>query len=127
MLGVQKLLQNCERGRKTFWAILMFVIGVLKLFKRSYPTNIPREFHVETTWKRLLPRRFNVEYTWCIFRELGYQKCFPDISGTQKNCFNSSKIPSALVPGIKNDYYVRYARIIDFASCWIKIYLHFYT
>ena len=30
------------------------------------PTNTPRVFHVETTWKRLFPRRFNVEYTWSV-------------------------------------------------------------
>ena len=28
------------------------------------PTNTPRRFHVETTWKRPFPRRFNVESTW---------------------------------------------------------------
>ena len=28
------------------------------------PTNAPRVFHVETTWKRPFPRRFNVEYMW---------------------------------------------------------------
>ena len=33
-----------------------------------YPTNTPRGFHVETTWKRLFPRRFNVESTWCVCR-----------------------------------------------------------
>ena len=30
------------------------------------PTNSPRIFHVEATWKWLLPRHFNVEYTWCV-------------------------------------------------------------
>ena len=35
---------------------------------RCYPTNTPRVFHVEATWKRLFPRRFNVEYTWCVCR-----------------------------------------------------------
>ena len=30
------------------------------------PTNTPREFHVETTWKRPFPRRFNMEFTWCV-------------------------------------------------------------
>ena len=34
---------------------------------------------------------------------LGYQNFVPDASGTQ-NSFNFSKILSALVPGIKNDY-----------------------
>ena len=27
------------------------------------PTNTPRVFHVETTWKQPFPRRFNVGYT----------------------------------------------------------------
>ena len=33
-----------------------------------YPTNAPRGFHVETTWKGSFPRRFNVEYTWFVCR-----------------------------------------------------------
>ena len=33
------------------------------------PTNTPRGFHVETTWKQPLPRRFNVESAWCVCRE----------------------------------------------------------
>ena len=28
------------------------------------PTNAPRGFYVETTWKGSFPRRFNVESTW---------------------------------------------------------------
>ena len=39
-----------------------------------YPTNTPRVFHVETTWKRSFPRRFNVEYTWSVCRVLGYNR-----------------------------------------------------
>ena len=35
----------------------------------SNPTNTPRGFHVETTWKRSFPRRFNMESTWCVCRE----------------------------------------------------------
>ena len=31
---------------------------------RTIPTNTPRGFHVETTWKCPFPRRFNVESTW---------------------------------------------------------------
>ena len=34
-VGVRKLLQTCKRGMRTFWAILSFVVGVPKLFKRS--------------------------------------------------------------------------------------------
>ena len=33
-----------------------------------FPTNTPRGFHVETTWKQSFPRRFNVESTWCVCR-----------------------------------------------------------
>ena len=36
------------------------------------PTNTPRGFHVETTWKQPFPRRFNVESTWCVCREGAY-------------------------------------------------------
>ena len=42
--------------------------GIVK-WKNS-PTNIPRGFHVETTWKRSFPRRFNMESTWCVCRVL---------------------------------------------------------
>ena len=34
-----------------------------------HPTNTPRGFHVETTWKRSFPRRFNVESTWCVCKD----------------------------------------------------------
>ena len=33
-----------------------------------FPTNTPRVFHIETTWKRLFTRRFNLKYTWCVCR-----------------------------------------------------------
>ena len=39
------------------------------------PTNTPRVFHLEKTWKRPLPRRFNVECTWCVCRK---KKIVPD-------------------------------------------------
>ena len=42
------------------------VMKICSLF-RHYPTNTPRGFHVETTWKRPFPRRFNVESTWCVY------------------------------------------------------------
>ena len=35
--------------------------------------NTPREFHVETTWKRPFPRRFNVESTWCVCNDVGIE------------------------------------------------------
>ena len=34
----------------------------------GFPTNIPRVFHVEITWKRMFPRRFNVECTRSVRR-----------------------------------------------------------
>ena len=37
--------------------------------QRKTPTNTPRVFQVETTWKRPFPRRFNLEYTWCVCRD----------------------------------------------------------
>ena len=43
-----------------------------------FPTNTPRGFHVETTWKQLFPRHFNVESTWCVCR----------VSCTEKNFIN---------------------------------------
>ena len=33
------------------------------------PTNTPRVFHAETTWKQTFPHHFNVEYTWSVCRE----------------------------------------------------------
>ena len=36
---------------------------------KSNPTNTPRVFHVETTWKQSFQRLFNVEYTWSVCRE----------------------------------------------------------
>ena len=43
----------------------------MKVFAKivdGYPTNTPRRFHVETTWKRPFSLRFNVESTWCVCR-----------------------------------------------------------
>ena len=39
-----------------------------KSLRSTIPTNTPRGFHVEMTWKRSFPRRFNVESTWCVCR-----------------------------------------------------------
>ena len=36
--------------------------------KSLHPTNTPRVFHVETTWKRSFLRHLNVEYTRCVCR-----------------------------------------------------------
>ena len=48
-------------------------LGLLTLRQRGFscnPTNTPRVFHVETTWKRPFLRRFNVEYMWCVCRDI---------------------------------------------------------
>ena len=46
--------------------------GKCQIFKNfpewDIPTNRPRVFHVEMTWKQSFPRRFNVEYMWCVCR-----------------------------------------------------------
>ena len=44
-----------------------------KVVGSYHPTNTPRGFHVETTWKRSFPHRFNVESTWCCRAESGTQ------------------------------------------------------
>ena len=44
------------------------LIECFKSFLTLYPTNTPRGFHVETTWKRRFPRRFNEESKWCVCR-----------------------------------------------------------
>ena len=76
MSGVPKLLQSCKRGTKTFWSILSFAVGVPKLLKRLC-------WGTKTLCHMLLGCHM-----------------LPGL----KNSFNSSKIPSALVPSIKNDY-----------------------
>ena len=40
-----------------------------------HPTNTPRGFHVETTWKRSFSRRFNVESTWCVCKDYQCPDC----------------------------------------------------
>ena len=74
-------------GLQLFWKVSptqVFSFGICENFKNTYfeenlllkpvqissglPTNTPRGFHVETTWKRPFPRRFNVESTWCVCR-----------------------------------------------------------
>ena len=52
----QQLLFQAKHGIK---AVLDFWL---------FPTNTPRVFHVETTWKRSLLSRFNIKHTWCTFR-----------------------------------------------------------
>ena len=43
--------------------------GIAKI-NTSNPTNTPRGFQVDTTWKRPFPRRSNVESGWCVCREV---------------------------------------------------------
>ena len=38
------------------------------LYQSLLPTNTPRGFYVETTWKRSFPRSLNVELMWCVCR-----------------------------------------------------------
>ena len=45
-----------------------FQILILTNTRIPFPTDTPRVFHVETTWKRTIPHRFNVEYTWSVCR-----------------------------------------------------------
>ena len=40
---------------------LYSILSLLHPWRRIFPTNTPRGFHVETIWKRPFPRRFNVE------------------------------------------------------------------
>ena len=49
------------------WAEKLFQINIsLWIWFIRYPTNTPRVFHVETTWKQQFLHRFNVENTWCV-------------------------------------------------------------
>ena len=50
--------------------------GKPKLLLKSifFPTNTPRVFHIEMTWKHSFPRRFNVEYTWWVCRVASIRK-----------------------------------------------------
>ena len=52
------------------WKIGAFQQTVVRVsyILKNYPTNTPRGFHVETTWKWSLPRHFNVKSTWCVCR-----------------------------------------------------------
>ena len=59
------------------WASLEWCVWNMEI-----PTNTPRVFHVETTWKRSFPRRFNMEYTWSVCR----------VNIFEASCFQHSKI-----------------------------------
>ena len=62
-------------------------VNILHIFRTPFlqctsPTNAPRLFHVETTWKR----SFNVEYTWSVCRVwkaafVGYETYLDSVRG----------------------------------------------
>ena len=56
--------------RKTSMKILTFLTSYCE---RRNPTNTPRVFPVETTWKRSFPCRFYVEYTWSVCKKSKYE------------------------------------------------------
>ena len=48
--------------------VVKYISTQVRVYFWVFPTNTPRVFHVETTWKRSFPRRFNVENTWSVCR-----------------------------------------------------------
>ena len=52
------------------WRSLYILYKPISRSSKYIPTNTPRGFHVETTWKRPFPRRFNVESTWCVCKDI---------------------------------------------------------
>ena len=46
--------------------IELIVDYILNIDRLCIPTNTPRVFRFETTWKRSFPCRFKVEYTCCV-------------------------------------------------------------
>ena len=66
--NLEKKYWNNKINPKTFsqWSKNLFE----EIWIFQFPTNKPRGFHFQTTWKHSFPRHFNVEFTWCISREL---------------------------------------------------------
>ena len=62
------LVKNLMKFRNTLSIIIQSFYNSFE--SSTTPTNTPREFHVETTWKLSFPYRFNVESTWCVCRVL---------------------------------------------------------
>ena len=70
------------RGKETFIHLSITHEIMWYFFSKMYrskfitlnvcPTNTPRIFHVEATWKRSFPRCFNVEDTWSVCRVVIY-------------------------------------------------------
>ena len=81
--------------KKQFWDIYRKSINIAETcFYTNNPTNIPRIFHVETTWKRSFPRRFNVDYTWCVYRvkEFVDDICEQFVQNVSKKLFHKTTI-----------------------------------
>ena len=56
---------------KSFQPLIIFTKSFIL---EKLPTNTPRVFLVELTWKRVFPRRFNAEYTRSVCRATEYFK-----------------------------------------------------
>ena len=102
-----------------FWFLLMLFF-VFFCFSYS-PTNTPRGFYVETTWKWSFPRRFNVESTWCVCREaLSRINCIKWTSHTfltlQKKMKFSIKVflvnASLLTYGVIKERFVHFSKFL---------------
>ena len=63
---------NCCNQSQFFncLVIKIFAWSFSQLSIQNIPTNTPRGFHVEMTWKQPFPRRFNVDSTWCVCRDI---------------------------------------------------------
>ena len=48
--------------KKNYGTVMMGSYEIINFCPIANPTNTPRVFHVETTWKRPFSCRFNVEY-----------------------------------------------------------------
>ena len=64
---------HVSKNQRNQWTYVIQEKSVIKNAPPTHPslnpTNTPRGFHVETTWKRPFPRRFNVESKWSVCRE----------------------------------------------------------
>ena len=62
----------------------------------KYPTNTPRVFPIEMTWKRPFRRRFNVEYTWFVCSVISVKLAVRDVTQLKpRYLYKASKIQSA--------------------------------
>ena len=83
---------NCDQTLKNERKIF----GNVCLLFNEIPTNTPRGFHVETTWKRSFPRRFNVESTLCVCRDY-LQKCEEHFGGDLIGCGEDGNVYKGLI------------------------------